>query len=54
MKTGSEAVQPANYEGVALETCILARKTSWKDLGCYGLHISEGNEILKIPLKESA
>lgn len=54
MKTGSEAVQPANYEIVALETCRLARKTSWKDLGICSLHISEGNETLKIPLKESA
>lgn len=26
MKTGSEAVQPANYERVALETCRLAKE----------------------------
>lgn len=40
MKTGSETVKPANYERVALETCRVARKMSWKDCR---LHISERN-----------
>lgn len=30
MKTESEALQPANYERVAFETCRLARKMFWK------------------------